>query len=248
MNALVPQNICELLRRVHPGCRLFQATSSEIFGDDAGESQNEQTPCHPSSPYAIAKLYAHQMVGAYRRNYGLHVSSGIMFNHESPRRPLSFVSQKIAHAAAALALGLTQTAEKDERGRPILLDGQVHLGDIDVRRDFGFAGDYVEVMHLMLQSDVPDDYVIGTGECHSIAEICDVAFSCVGRKWEEHVVVDPALRRKIDTRFSRADPSKLKSRFGWMPRTKFKDLIALMVDARTNYLKSAAVSSAPSVG
>jgi len=150
VNALVPQRICEAVLKLRPSCRIYQATSSEIFGDPAITPQCETTPCCPQTPYGIAKLYAHQTIVAYRRHYGIHASSGIMFNHESPRRPLSYVSQKIAHAAAAVSIGLTETKEQDERGCPILSRSKVRLGNLDVRRDFGFAGDYVGVMHLML--------------------------------------------------------------------------------------------------
>ena len=173
MNGLVPQRICEFIRRELPATRLFQASSSEIYGDSQAQLQDEQTRANPKSPYGISKAYAHQIIGAYRQQYGLHLSCGILFNHESPRRPLSFVSQKIAHAAAAASLGLTETRELDERGRPILSDGKLYLGDINVRRDFGFAGDFVEAMRLILQSDTPSDFVVGTGHAHSIAEFCE---------------------------------------------------------------------------
>src|SRR6202790_5155663 len=151
LNGLVPQRICEFIRREMPAARLFQASSSEIYGDGPAQLQDEQTKANPGSPYGISKAYAHQTIGAYRHQYGLHLSCGIMFNHESPRRPLYFVSQKIAHAAAAASLGLTETRELDERGRPILSDGRLYLRDIKVRRDFGFARDFVEAMHLIVQ-------------------------------------------------------------------------------------------------
>ena len=183
LNALVPQSICEFIRREMPTTRLFQASSSEIYGDSPAHLQDEETRANPRSPYGISKAYAHQIVGAYRQQYGLHLSCGILFNHESPRRPLGFVSQKIAHAAAAASLGLTETRELDERGKPILSDGKLYLGDINVRRDFGFAGDVVEAMRLIVQSDVPSDFVVGTGHAHSIAEFCEVAFRVGGLDW-----------------------------------------------------------------
>ena len=161
VNAFLPQQICELLLKHKPGCRFFQASSSEIFGDSADRVQNEQTPCVPKSPYGAAKLYAHRIIGAYRTQYGLHASTGILFNHESPQRPLSFVSQKIAYAAAAISLGLSHTPETDERGRPILRDGKIALGDLSVRRDFGFAGDYVEAMRLIVQHHAADAVLAG---------------------------------------------------------------------------------------
>lgn len=240
VNALEPLQICEAVRELRPGCRIFQATSSEIFGDCKISPQNETTPCHPQTPYGIAKLSAHQIIGVFRRNYGLYTCSGILFNHESPRRRLHYVSQKIAHAAAAVSLGLRYTVEKDERGQPILQDGIVRLGNIDVQRDFGFAGDYAAVMHRMLQQDRADDYVIGTGESHSIREFCELAFRHVGRDWREHVTVDQALFRSIDSHHTVADAAKAVARLDWRPTISFADLVAMMVDRRIAVLASRA--------
>lgn len=244
VNAFVPQEICELLLKHKPGCRLFQASSSEIFGDSAEHSQDEQTSCVPKSPYGTAKLYAHRIVGAYRAQYGLHASTGVLFNHESPRRPLSFVSQKIAYAAAAVSLGLKQTSETDERGRPILLDGKISLGDLSVRRDFGFAGDYVEAMWLIVQHHTADDYVVGTGEDHSIEEFCDRAFRLVGRKWTDHVNSDPNLIRKIDSHYTHANAAKIRSTLKWQPKVAFNDLVSMMVSAQIDFIKGGAPSHA----
>src|SRR6267378_4670417 len=243
LNALVPQRICEFIRRNNPACRLFQASSSEIFGDATSELQDELTRANPKSPYGVSKAYAHHIVGAYRQQYGLHLSCGIMFNHESPRRPLGFVSQKIAHAAAAASLGLTETRELDERGRPILSDGKLYLGDINVRRDFGFAGDFVEAMHLIVQSDAPSDFVVGTGHAHSIAEFCEVAFRVGGLDWTKFVVVDPLLLRKVDSHFTRADALKLQSELGWRPRVDFPALVDMMVQERIRILKLSMAST-----
>jgi GDPmannose 4,6-dehydratase len=245
VNALVPQWICEAVLKLCPSSRIYQATSSEIFGDSPGSPQNETTPFSPQTPYGIAKLFAHQTIVAYRRKYGIHASSGIMFNHESPRRPLSYVSQKIAHAAAALSVGLSETKEHDERGRPILSGGQLRLGNLDVRRDFGFAGDYVEVMHKMLQSDVADDYVIGTGESHSIRELCEIAFRHVGRDWRDHVMVDNELFRAVDSHHTAADSSKAFARFAWRPKTSFMELVVHMVEHRIRYLQTRAMTKLP---
>jgi GDPmannose 4,6-dehydratase len=242
VNGLVPQDLCELLLRHKPGCRLFQASSSEIFEDGADRIQNEQTSCVPKSPYGVAKLYAHRIIGAYRAQYGLHASTGIMFNHESPRRPLSFVSQKIAYAAAAVSLGLTETSETDERGRPILLDGKMALGDLSVRRDFGFAGDYVEAMRLIVQHRTADDYVIGTGEDHSIEEFCDRAFGLVGRRWTEHVSSDPSLFRRVDSHYTRADTAKIRSILNWQPKVAFDELVAMMVKAQIDFIERRTLS------
>lgn len=230
VNALVPQQICELVLKLRPHCRIFQATSSEIFGNSTISPQSEDTPCRPLSPYGIAKLYAHHIIGSYRAKYGLHASSGIMFNHESPRRPLSYVSQKIAYAAAAVSVDLRDTPEKDERGLPLLRDGIVTLGNLDVSRDFGFAGDYVAAMHAMLQSDTADDYVIGTGQSHSVRAICEIAFRHVGRNWTDHVAFDQKLMRTIDSYHTVADNSKIAARLGWRPSTSFVDLVVMMVD------------------
>jgi GDPmannose 4,6-dehydratase len=236
-NALLPLYLCEAVRKQKLACRIFQASSSEIFGDTKVTPQDETTPCLPQTPYGLAKLSAHQVIGMYRRNHGIFACSGILFNHESPRRPLSYVSQKIAHAAAAVSLGLQDTGEKDERGWPILSNGLVQLGNLEVRRDFGFAGDYVAAMQLMLQAQSADDYVIGTGQAHSIQELCEAAFGHVGLDWRKHVRLDNALVRKIDSHFTVANPAKAEARLGWRARTSFANLIAMMVDARRALIK-----------
>jgi GDPmannose 4,6-dehydratase len=243
INALVPQRICDLLVTYRPQCRLFQATSSEIFGDCASEWQDEATPCRPRSPYGIAKLFAHHVIGAYRRRYGLHACSGILFNHESPHRPISFVSQKIAYAAAAVSCGMRDTPALDERGQPILSAGVLSLGDLTVRRDFGFAGDYAEAMHRILAYPTPDDYVVGTGETHSIEEFCQAAFSSVGLDWRAHVSVDSNLMRKIDSHFTRANFAKLREAIGWRPRLSFEELVAGMVKAQVALIQGEDVPS-----
>jgi GDPmannose 4,6-dehydratase len=243
LNALVPQRICEFIRNEMPATRLFQASSSEIYGDSPAQLQNEETRANPRSPYGISKAYAHQIVGAYRQQYGLHLSCGILFNHESPRRPLGFVSQKIAHAAAAASLGLTETRELDERGKPILSNGKLYLGDIHVRRDFGFAGDVVEAMHLITLSDVPSDFVVGTGHAHSIAEFCELAFRAGGLDWTLFVDVDPSLLRKVDSHFTQGDSSKLRSELGWRPKVDFATLVDMMVQARIRDLKLSLAST-----
>ena len=238
VTALIPQQICDTVLKLRPQCRIFQSTSSEIFGSSATSPQDEQTPCRPQSPYGIAKLYAHLIIGAYRKNYGLHASSGIMFNHESPRRPLSYVSQKIAYAAAAASIGLRETPEKDERGQPLLEDGKVTLGNIDIRRDFGFAGDFVAAMHEMLQSDTADDFVIGTGQSNSIRSFCEIAFRHVGRDWTDRVVFDRSLFRTVDSD-TVADSSKIAAKIGWRAKTSFVDLVTMMVDHQVTRLVAA---------
>jgi len=243
INAFLPQAICELLVKHRRDGRLFQASSSDIFGGSFSERQDEHTHCEPKSPYGVAKLYGHRIIGAYRKHYGLHVCSGIMFNHESPYRPLTFVSQKIAYGAAAAARGLKNTRELDERGRPILQDGKLLLGDIGVRRDFGFAGDYAEAMLMILRHPTPDDYVIGTGEDHSIQEFCEIAFQSVGLDWTDYVSVDPKLIRKTDNHYTRANPDKLRSAFGWRPKVAFPELVTIMVQAQLELLDSEMTSA-----
>jgi len=237
IDALLPQRICELVLKLCPQCRIFQATSSEIFGNSEVSPQDEETSFRPQSPYGIAKAYAHLVIGAYRKRYRLHASSGIMFNHESPRRPLSYVSQKIAYAAAAVSVGLRDTPEMDERGEPLLRNGVVTLGNLDVRRDFGFAGDFVEAMHAMLQNDQADDYVIGTGHSHSIRAFCEAAFRHVGRNWADHVTFDQALIRSTDSDTT-ANTAKIAARLGWRARTSFNELVSMMVDHQIEQLNA----------
>ena len=209
-----------LLDAVHwyaPGARFYQASSSEMFGGMLGTApQDEETPFHPRSPYGCAKVYAHHQVVNYRESYGFHASCGILFNHESPRRGEEFVTRKIARAAARIAAGRQDT---------------LHLGNLDAKRDWGFAGDYVEAMWLMLQQDTSDDYVIATGETHTVREFCDLAFARVGLRWQEHVVVDPALFRPAEVDLLLGDASKAREVLGWQPRVCFRDLVHDMVDA-----------------
>jgi GDPmannose 4,6-dehydratase len=209
-----------LLDAVHwyaPGARFYQASSSEMFGGMLGTApQDEETPFHPRSPYGCAKVYAHWQTVNYRESYGLHASCGILFNHESPRRGEEFVTRKIARAAARIAAGRQD---------------KLHLGNLDAKRDWGFAGDYVQAMWLMLQQDTPDDYVIATGETHTVREFCDLAFARVGLQWQEHVVVDPALFRPAEVDLLLGDASKAREVLGWQPRACFRDLVHDMVDA-----------------
>lgn len=237
LNALVPLRLCEILVKTRPACRLFQASSSEMFGPAAELIQNEDTCLRPNSPYGISKAAAHQTIGAYRSRYGLHASCGILFNHESPRRPLSFVSQKIAHAAAALSLGLQQTRELDELGQPIVRAGKVQLGNLDIRRDFGFAGDVARAMHMIVRHDTPGDYIVGTGQSRSIAEFCEAAFAVVGLDWRDHVTTEAALKRGGDMPSTQADPARLQA-LGWRAEMDFGALVALMVKDRIAALKA----------
>jgi GDPmannose 4,6-dehydratase len=209
--------LLEAIRRVDDSIRFYQASSSEIFGEPREVPQREDTPLHPVTPYGVAKAYAHFITLSYRRRYGLHASSGILYNHESPRRPLEFVTRKISSAAAAISLGL---------------ETHVALGSLDARRDWGFAGDYVRAMWLMLQQAEPGDYVIASGVSHSVGELAEAAFARVGLDWREHVRVDDALvRGKAELHDLVGDASKARDRLGWAPDLDFSGLVNLLVDA-----------------
>ena len=217
-------SLLEAIRFVDPGIRFYQASSSEIFGDPAEMPQTEKTPLAPVTPYGVAKAYAHFSARSYRHRYGLFACSGILYNHESPRRPLEFLPRKVAHGAAAISLGLER---------------ELVLGDLDARRDWGYAGDYVRAMWLMLQQDEPDDYVIASGESHSVRELVECAFSHVGLDWQDHVRVDPALQRgSAELHHLVGDPSKARARLGWKPAVGFTELVHLLVDADVARLRA----------
>src|ERR687898_1772208 len=216
--------LLEAIRRVDEEIRFYQASSSEIFGEPREVPQNEQTPLAPVTPYGVAKAYAHFITLSYRRRYGLHASSGILYNHESPRRPLDFVTRKIARAAAAISLGI---------------ESEVLLGDLDARRDWGYAGDYVRAMWLMVQRETPGDYVIATGEPHSVRELVEVAFGCVDLDWKEHVRVDESLLRgKAELHDLVGDATKARRELGWSPTVDFEELVHMLVDADLDRLRS----------
>lgn len=209
--------LLEAIHLVDPEIRFYQASSSEIFGDPEEAPQTERTPVRPVTPYGVAKAYAHFITRSYRRRYGLHASSGILYNHESPRRPLDFLPRKVAHAAASIKLGLQQ---------------ELSLGDLDARRDWGFAGDYVNAMWLMLRQDEPDDYVIATGESHSVRELVAVAFERVDLDWLEYVRTDPLLQRgTAELHNLIGDATKARHRLGWRSSLTFSQLVELLVDA-----------------
>ena len=207
--------LLEAIRRTGLRCRFYQASSSEMFGSTP-PPQNENTAFHPRSPYACAKAFAHHATVNYRESYQLHTSCGILFNHESPRRGETFVTRKITRAVAQISLGLQD---------------KLYLGNLEARRDWGFAGDYVEAMWRILQQDNPDDYVIGTGESHSVREFVQAAFSHVDLDWRECVVIDPRYFRPAEVNDLRADASKARRVLGWEPRVSFRELVAMMVDA-----------------
>jgi GDPmannose 4,6-dehydratase len=206
----------EAVRHSLPGARFYQASSSEMFGKVKAVPQDEDTPFYPRSPYGVAKVYGHFIAVNYRESFGLFAVSGILFNHESPRRGLEFVTRKITHAAARIKLGMND---------------ELRLGNLDALRDWGFAGDYVDAMWRMLQADKPSDYVIATGETHSVREVCQVAFERVGLDWEKFVRVDPALVRPAEVDLLIGNASKARRDLGWAPQVGFRQLIEMMVDA-----------------
>ena len=213
----------EAMREVVPGARFYQASSSEMFGQVLEVPQTETTPFYPRSPYGVAKVYGHFITVNYRESYDLHACSGILFNHESPRRGLEFVTRKVTHGAAAIKLGLQD---------------KLALGNLDAERDWGYAKDYVEAMWLMLQQDEPDDYVIATGETHSVRELVEVAFEHAGVEVDGHVEIDPRYLRPAEVEHLIGDASKARDKLGWAPRTSFDELVRLMVDADLELLAS----------
>ncbi len=214
--------ILEAIRETGVRSRFYQASSSEMFGKVAEVPQKESTPFHPRSPYGCSKVFAYWLTVNYREAYGLHASNGILFNHESPRRGETFVTRKITRAVAAIKLGLQE---------------KLYLGNLDARRDWGYAKEYVEAMWLMLQQEKPDDYVIATGETHSVREFLEEAFQCVGLDWQKHVQHDSKYERPSEVDLLIGDASKAKKVLGWEPKIKFKDLVKLMVEADLAELK-----------
>jgi GDPmannose 4,6-dehydratase len=220
--ALGVTRVLEAIRLVDPSIRFYQASSSEMFGQVRQEPQNEQTPFWPRSPYGVAKVYGHWITVNYRESYGIFACSGILFNHESPLRGKEFVTRKITDAAARIKLGSGM---------------KLKLGNLDARRDWGFTGDYVKAMWLMLQQDRPDDYVIATGVQHSVREFCELAFGCVDLDWRDHVESDPALFRPAEVNTLRGDASKARVALGWQPEIAFPELVHMMVDADLDRVK-----------
>lgn len=237
ITALGAHRVLDAVKDVAPKAKFYQASSSEMYGWVREIPQNEDTAFNPANPYAAAKLYAHNMAKIYRSSYNMFICCGILFNHESPRRGLMFVTQKIAYAAAAIKVGIRNSDHLNEEGEPIVKDGKVAMGNMEAKRDWGFAGDYVEVMWKMMQSKKPDDYVIGTGETHTVADFAKEAFAHVELDWEDYVVQDKRLVRPTETGPLVADAAKAKKELGWTPKTNFKELVAMMVDANLARLK-----------
>lgn len=214
--ALGVTRILEAIRVVNPKIRFYQASSSEMFGKTESVPQNEQTKFHPRSPYGVAKLYGHWITVNFRESYGIFAVSGILFNHESPRRGPEFVTRKITLAAARIAAGKQK---------------ELRLGNLDAQRDWGFTGDYVRAMHRMLQQPEPIDYVIGTGETHTVREFVDLAFSYLKLEWQRYVVIDPKLVRPAEVDLLIADPRRAREELGWVPDVGFRELVKMMVEA-----------------
>ena len=220
--ALGVVRLLEAIRLAHPAARFYQASSSEMFGKASETPQRETTPFYPRSPYGVAKVYGHWITVNHRESYGLYAVSGILFNHESPRRGLEFVTRKVSHGVARIV-----------RGRAT----ELRLGNLDARRDWGFAGDYVDAMWRMLQRPAPVDYVIGTGAPHTVRELCEIAFGHVGLDWQQYVKVDPAFVRPAEVDLLQADAAKARQELGWRPTTSFAQLVTMMVDADLERVK-----------
>jgi GDPmannose 4,6-dehydratase len=221
ITALGVTRLLDAIRIVDPEIRFYQASSSEMFGKVQEVPQTESTPFYPRSPYGVAKLYGHWITVNYRESYDLHASSGILFNHESPRRGMEFLPRKVSHGVAKIKAGMTDT---------------LALGNLDAERDWGFAGDYVEAMWLMLQQDKPDDFVVASGQTHSVRRFCEIAFEHVGLQWEDHVTLDERFMRPAEVDLLIGDATKAKTVLGWQPRTSFEDLVTMMVDADLDLL------------
>ena len=219
--ALGVTRLLDAIRIVDPDIRFYQASSSEMFGKVQEVPQKESTPFYPRSPYGVAKVYGHWITINYRESYDLHASSGILFNHESPRRGMEFVTRKISHTVAQIKLGHAE---------------ELRLGNLDAQRDWGFAGDYVEAMWLMLQQDHPDSYVVSTNETHSVREFCEVAFAHVDLDWEQYVVMDEAFMRPAEVDLLVGDSTKARTELGWSPQVGFQDLVTMMVSADLDLL------------
>jgi GDPmannose 4,6-dehydratase len=220
--ALGVTRVLDAIRIADPETRFYQASSSEMFGKVQAVPQSEDTPFYPRSPYGVAKVYGHWITINYRESYNLYACSGILFNHESPRRGLEFVTHKVTYGAVRIKLGLQK---------------EIRLGNLDARRDWGYAGDYVRAMWMMLQQDEPDDYVIATGETHSVQELCRVAFGCLDLNWEDYVVVDEKFYRPAEVDLLIGDASKARKKLGWQPKVNFEQLVELMVRADLEELK-----------
>jgi GDPmannose 4,6-dehydratase len=223
--ALGVTKMLEAIRHTAPRTRFYQASSSEMFGKVRETPQTEATPFYPRSPYGVAKVYGHHITVNYRESFGLYAVSGILFNHESPRRGLEFVTRKVSYGVAGIKLGLQK---------------KLAMGNLDAHRDWGYAGDYVEAMWRMMQQPEPDDYVIATNQSHTVRELCEIAFAHAGLDWQEHVVVDPKFVRPAEVDLLIGNPAKAKAKLGWEPTVSFRQLVQMMVDADLKRLRESA--------
>jgi GDPmannose 4,6-dehydratase len=232
ITAMGAHRLFEAVRRFAPGCRVYHASSSEMFGAVLESPQSESTPFNPANPYAAAKVYAHQIARVYRRSYGMYIACGILFNHESPLRRMNFLTQKVAFGAACARLGVRESRVLNEEGEPVVREGKLALGNLDAQRDWGHARDYVEAMRRMLQQPKPDDLVIGTGRLRSVRDLCQAAYGYVGMDWRDFVTTDSRFLRPNETGPTVADATRARKELGWEPTISFEDMIAEMVEAR----------------
>jgi GDPmannose 4,6-dehydratase len=237
VNGIGAHRLYDSVRRLCPSSRIYQASTSEMFGAAVQSPQNEATPFLPLNPYAVSKVYAHQMARVYRESYGLFVACGILFNHESRYRDMRFLTQKVTYGAACAKLGLTTSPDVNEEGEPIVKDRQLALGNLNAARDWGYAGDYVSAMWQMLQLGTADDFVIGTGTLRKVSELCEVAYGIVGEDWRAHVVSDSRFLRPLETGPTVADASKAREKLGWAPTTTFEETLADMISAHLERLR-----------
>ena len=239
VNGLAAVRLFEAVRHNFPSCRVYHASSSEMFGQSIVAPQDENTLFSPVNPYAAAKVYAHQMAMIYRGSYDLYIACGILFNHESERRPLHFLTQKVAYGAACAALDIADSPGLNERGQPIVRGGKLALGNLEISRDWGYAGDFVRAMWLILQQDRAEDFIIGTGRLHTLQQLCETAYGCVDRDWRDSVYSDPAFVRPLEPGKALADPSKAKRQLGWEPTVSFARMVEGMVFAQMERLRRA---------
>lgn len=238
INGLGTLNIYDAVRNNCPNTRICHASTSDLFGQVQSSAQDEKTPFNPCNPYAASKLYAHQMGVIYRNSHKLFISNAILFNHESERRPLHFVTQKIAYGAACAKLGIMNSPDVNEEQRPIVFEGKLALGNLETARDWGYAPDFVQAMWLMLQQEKPDDFVIGTGQLHTLKQLCEIAYGYVGKPWQDHVFSDPAFIRPLEAKPALANPTKAQQILNWKPVMSFKTMVQNMVDAQVKRLEN----------
>lgn len=238
INGMGAVYLFEAVRTLCPAAKVYHASSSEMFGRALVAPQDENTPLAPANPYAAAKVYAHQMAQIYRDSYGLFIANGILFNHESERRPLHFVTQKVAYGAACAALGILNSPDLNEKNEPIVAQGKLTLGNLEIARDWGYASDFVRAMWLILQQDTPQDFVIGTGQLHTLRELCSIAYGYVNQDWQAHVTTDPAFVRPLEPNQTVANASKAARLLDWHPFVGFNEMVQKMVRVQLERLQS----------